>query len=55
MGRWISEEKRVERRQRVAELKALGLSHSMIASRPSITTGTSERDYKPYKTEVKQC
>ncbi len=55
MGRWISNEQRVERRQRVAQLKAKGLSHSKIASRMGIATGTSERDYKLYKTEVKQC
>lgn len=53
MTRWISEEKRIERRSRVAELKALGLSHSEIASRMGITTGTSERDYKQYKKERK--
>ena len=51
MGRWISEEKRLERRERVAILKAQGLSHSKIASRMGITTGTSERDFKQYKKE----
>ena len=55
MGRWISTEQRVERRQRVAQLKAQGLSHAKIAMRMGITTGTSERDYKLYQTEVKQC
>ena len=45
----------VERRQRVAQLKAQGLSHSKIAMRMGITIGTSERDYKLYKMEVKQC
>ena len=53
MGRWINKEKRKERRSRVAELKALGLSHSEIAMRLGITTGTSERDYKQYKKERK--
>ena len=43
----------VERRQRVAELKAQGLSHSKIAMRMGITIGTSERDYKVYKEERK--
>ncbi len=52
MGRWISREDMVERRQRVAQLKAKGLSHSIIASRLGITTGVSERDYKLYKREV---
>ena len=55
MGRWVSKEQRVERRQRVAQLKAQGLSHSKIAMRMGITTGTSERDYKLYKMEGKQC
>lgn len=53
MGRWLSKEQMVERRERVAELKALGLSHSKIASRLGITTGTSERDFKAYKAERK--
>ncbi len=51
MGRWISREKMAKRRKRVAELKAQGLPHSMIASRMGITTGTSERDFKQYKKE----
>jgi len=51
MGRWESKERMAERRKRVAELKAQGLSHSKIAARLSITTGTSERDYKLYKKE----
>jgi len=41
----------VERRLRVAVLKAQGLSHSKIAMRMGITTGTSERDFKQYKKE----
>lgn len=53
MTRWISKEQMVERRQRVAELKAQGLPHSKIASRLGITTGTSERDYKQYKQEAR--
>ena len=51
MGRWVSKERREERRQRVAELKAQGLSHSTIAMRMGITTGTSERDFKQHKKE----
>lgn len=54
MGRWLSKQAMVERRQRVADLKAQGLSHSKIAERLGITTGTSERDYKVYKLEAKQ-
>ena len=53
MGRWISEEQRLERRERVAVLKAQGLPHSKIAMRMGITTGTSERDYKQFKKERK--
>ncbi len=53
MGRWLSREQRVERMQRVAELKAQGLSHPKIAMRMGITTGTSERDFKQYKKERK--
>ncbi len=53
MGRWISREKMVERREHVAALKAKGLSHSTIASRMGITTGTSERDFKQFKKERK--
>lgn len=52
MGRWESKERMAQRRQRVAQLKAQGLSHSKIASRLGITTGTSERDYKVYKMEA---
>ena len=37
----------------IVELKAQGLSHSKIAKRMGITTGTSERDFKVYKMEVK--
>jgi len=55
MGRWESKERMAERRQRVAELKAQGLSHPDIAIRLGITTGTSERDYKQYKEEAKRC
>lgn len=55
MGRWASKVQRTERRQRVAELKALGLSHPEIATRLGITTGVSEYDYKLYKKEAKQC
>lgn len=51
MARWVSEEQRIERRQRVAVLKAQGLSHSKIAMRMGITSGTSERDFKQYKKE----
>ena len=51
MGRWISKSAMVERRLRVAVLKAQGLSHSKIAMRMGITTGTSERDFKQYKKE----
>lgn len=51
MTRWINEEQRLERRQRVAVLKAKGLPHSKIAMRMGITTGTSERDFKQYKKE----
>ncbi len=43
----------VERRQRVAVLKAQGLPHSTIGLRLGITTGTSERDFKQYKKEMK--
>lgn len=53
MGRWISRKAMAERRKRVAVLKAQGLSHSKIAMRMGITTGTSERDYKVYKEERK--
>lgn len=53
MGRWLSKEKMAERRERVAVLKGQGLSHSKIAMRMGITTGTSERDFKAYKMEVK--
>ncbi len=52
MGRWISEAQRIERRERVAVLKAQGLPHSKIAMRMGITMGTSERDYKQYKKEM---
>jgi len=55
MGRWASKEQRAERRKRVAELKAQGLSHSKIARRLGITIGVSESDYKIYKREAKQC
>ncbi|GAH38458.1 unnamed protein product [marine sediment metagenome] len=55
MGRWESKENMAQRRQRVAQLKAQGLSHSKIAARLGITTGTSERDYKVYKMEAKRC
>jgi len=55
MTRWISKEEMIERRQRVAQLRAQGLSHSKIASRLGITTGTSERDFKLYKKEASQC
>jgi len=41
-----------ERRRRVAQLKAQGLSHSKIAARLGIGTSTSERDYKIYREEV---
>ncbi len=51
MARWINEAQRIERRQRVAVLKAQGLPHSKIAMRMGITTGTSERDFKQYKKE----
>lgn len=53
MGRWISKERRIERRRRVAQLKAQGLSHPKIAARMGITAGISERDYKLYKEEEK--
>ena len=53
MGRWESKERMAERRQRVADLKAQGLPHSIIASRLGITVGTSERDYKQYKEEAR--
>jgi len=53
VGRWISKEKRLERRLKVAAMKAQGLPHSTIATRLGITTGTSERDYKQYKKERK--
>ena len=52
MGRWISREAMAERRQRVADLKAQGLSHSTIAARLGITSGVSENDYKVYKREA---
>ncbi len=52
MGRWISEEQRIERRERVAVLKSQGLPHSKIAMRMGITPGTSERDFKQYKKEA---
>ena len=55
MTRWLSKDQRLERRLKVAELKAKGLSHSMIGIRLGITTGTSERDYKLYKQEAKRC
>ncbi|MEE9612815.1 MAG: hypothetical protein V3W19_16300 [Desulfatiglandales bacterium] len=54
MGRWVSKEQMAERRQRVAQLKAQGLSHSKIAMRMGITSGTSERDFKLYKEEEKK-
>ena len=53
MGRWISKEQMAKRRKRVAQLKAQGLTHSKIGMRLGITTGTSERDYKAYKKEIK--
>lgn len=53
MSRWVSKKAMAERRSRVAVLKAQGLSHSKIAQRMGITTGTSERDYKQYKKERK--
>ena len=53
MSRWISREAMAERRKRVAQLKAQGLSHSKIGMRLGITTGTSERDFKQYKKERK--
>lgn len=52
MGRWISKGQRAERMVRIAQLKAQGLSHSKIAMRMGITTGTSERDFKQYKKEM---
>lgn len=52
MARWISSEQMAERRRRVAQLKAQGLSHSKIAARLGIGTSTSERDYKIYREEV---
>ena len=55
MARWLSKEKMAERRTRVAELKALGLSHAKIAQRLGITAGTSERDFKLHKQEAKRC
>ncbi len=42
MGRWISKEQRVERRRRVAVLKAQGLPHSKIAMRMGLTTQKGE-------------
>ena len=55
MGRWESKERMAQRRQRVAQLKAQGLSHSKIAKRLGITAGTSERDFKLYKRETSRC
>jgi len=52
MGRWASKEQRAQRRRRVAQLKAQGLSHSKIAQRLGITIGVSESDYKIYKREA---
>lgn len=51
MGRWESKQRMAERRKRVAELKALGLSHPKIARRMGITTSISESDYRRYKEE----
>ena len=52
MGRWISKKQMAKRRQRVAQLRTQGLSHSEIAERMGMTTGTSERDYKQYNEQI---